>query len=159
MAIATLPAIPQSHRDLLCGSAHGVLATMMPDGQPQMSVVWVDYDGEHVLINTTLERQKGRNMQANPRVTVLVVDPQNTSRWMEVRGRVVEITTHGAEAHADRVLRRYSSKQHFYGDVYPVAQRERETRVIVKIAPTTVSLDAVFRGSSGHALPSGLPGR
>lgn len=145
MAVVTLATIPESHRDLLCGSVHGVLATMMPNGQPQMSVVWVDYDGEHVLINTTLERQKGQNMQSNPRATVLVVDPENPSRWVEVRGRVVEITTQGAEAHADRVLQRYSDKQHFYGDVYPVSQRERETRVIVKIAPLKVSLDAVFR--------------
>ena len=153
MAIATLPTIPESHRDLLCGSAHGVLATMMPDGQPQMSVVWVDYDGEHVLINTTLERQKGLNMQANPRVTLLVVDPEDPNRWVEVRGRVVEMTTQGAEAHADRLTQRYSSgrRQRFYGDVYPGSQRERETRVTVKIAPTRVSLDAVFRSSHAPA--------
>ena len=58
---------------------------------------------------------------------------------------MAEITTQGAEAHADRLLWRYSGKQHFYGDVYPIAQRELETRVTVKIAPTKVSLDAVFR--------------
>ena len=65
----------------------------------------------------------------------------------EVRGRVTEMTSVGAEAHADRLTQRYRGgrKQHFYGDVYSVAQRERETRVIVKIAPTRVSLDAVFR--------------
>ena len=55
--------IPDSHRDLLTGAVHAVLTTLMPDGSPQSSVVWADYDGEWVLINTTLERQKGRNMQ------------------------------------------------------------------------------------------------
>jgi hypothetical protein len=58
--------IPDSHRDLLSDSIHGVLSTIMPDGQPQSSVVWTDYDGTYVLINMTLERQKGRNMCSNP---------------------------------------------------------------------------------------------
>ena len=139
--------IPASHRDLLVTPVHGVLSTLMPDGQPQSSLVWVDYDGRHVLINTTLQRQKGRNMLADPRVTVLVVDPKNAGRWVEVRGRVVEMTTDGAEAHADCLTERYSRgrKQRFYGDVYPVSQKRRETRVIVRIEPLKVALDAVFK--------------
>lgn len=143
--IPTIPTIPDSHRDLLTGSVHGVLATMMPDGQPQCCVVWVDYDGAHVRINTTLERQKGRNMQANPRVTLLVVDPRNTSRWIEVRGRVVELQREGAEDHADELTRRYTGKEHFYGDIYPVERRREETRVIALIEPLKVSLDAIFK--------------
>jgi PPOX class probable F420-dependent enzyme len=94
--------IPNTHRDLLVKSVHGVLSTMMPDGQPQSSIVWVDYDGTYVLINTTLERQKGRNMRANPKVTLLVIDPNDGSRWIEVRGNVVKIQRENAEAHADR---------------------------------------------------------
>jgi PPOX class probable F420-dependent enzyme len=143
----SIVAIPESHRDLLVGTAHGALATMMPDGQPQSSIVWVDYDGEYVLLNTTLERQKGRNMQANPKVTLLVVDPADGSRWIEVRGTVVEMTEEGAVAHADKLTQRYSDcrKQRFYGDVYPAEQRTKETRVIVKIAPAKISLDAIFR--------------
>jgi PPOX class probable F420-dependent enzyme len=137
--------IPESHRDLLCQPAHGVLTTMMPDGQPQSSVVWVDYDGCYVRINTTLERQKGRNMQANPKVTLLVIDPANTSRWIEVRGRVIEMTADGAADHADMLTRRYRGKQHFYGDVYPVEQQAKETRVIVKIMPIRVAVDAIFK--------------
>jgi PPOX class probable F420-dependent enzyme len=148
MTVVTAPeAVPASHVDLLGRAIHGVLVTMMPDGQPQASVVWVDYDGEHVLLNTTLERQKGRNMRSNPRVTFLVVDPENTSRWIEIRGRVVEITSAGAVSHADRLTQRYShgGKLHFYGDVYPPSQQQKETRVLVKIAPTHVALDAIFR--------------
>ena len=119
---------------------------MMPDGQPQMSVVWADYDREHVLINTTLERQKTRNIQRNPKVNVLMVDPENGARFLEVRGEVVEITQDGAIAHADKQTRAYSQgrKQRFYGDVYPEERRYEETRVIVKIAPTKVNTDAIF---------------
>jgi PPOX class probable F420-dependent enzyme len=137
--------IPDTHRDLLVEPIHGVFSTIMPDGQPQSSIVWVDYDGTHVLINTTLERQKGRNMCANPKVALLVIDPQDGSRWIEVRGKVVEIRREGAEAHADLLTQRYTGKQRFYGDVYPAEQRQKETRVIVKIEPTKVSLDAFFK--------------
>ena len=137
--------IPDSHCDLLLRAVHGVLTTLMPDGQPQSSIVWVDYDGRHLLINTTLERQKGRNMRRNPKVTLLVIDPHNSSRWIEVRGRVVEISQQRAETHADQLTRRYTGKQHFYGDIYPIVQKQKETRVIVKIEPLKVSLDAIFK--------------
>ena len=118
---------------------------MMPDGAPQSSIVWVDYDGACVLINTTLERQKGRNMAANSKVALLVIDPKDTSRWIEVRGQVTEMTTDGAEAHADRLTQRYTGKQHFYRDIYPPEQKDKETRVIVRIQPLKISLDAIFR--------------
>jgi len=138
--------IPNTHIDLFQDPVHGVLTTMMPDGMPQSSVVWVDYDGEYVLINTTLERQKGRNMQANPKVTVLVIDPKDSSRWIEVRGHVIEMNHDCAEVHADKLTQRYChDKKHFYGDIYPVEQKEKETRVIVKIQPIKVSMDAIFR--------------
>ena len=137
--------IPPTHCDLLQRPVHAVLTTMMPDGTPQSSVVWADYDGEYILINTTLERQKGRNMSSNPKVALLVIDPQNSSRWLSVRGQVRELTAEGAEAHADRLTQRYTGKQHFYGDIYPVSQKEKETRVIVKIEPLKVSLDAIFK--------------
>jgi len=138
--------LPDTHRDLFEKPVHGVLTTLMPDGTPQSSVVWVDYDGEYVLINTTLERQKGRNMQANPKATVLVIDPNDSSRWVEVRGQVREMTRDGAEAHADKLTQRYCpGKRHFYGDIYPPGQKEKETRVIVKIEPVKVSLDAIFK--------------
>jgi PPOX class probable F420-dependent enzyme len=73
---------------------------MMPDGERQASIVWMDYDGTHVLINTTLGRQKGRNLGANPQVSLLVIDPRDASRWIEVRGRAVELRREGAEEHA-----------------------------------------------------------
>lgn len=140
-----LVTIPNTHLDLLLNPVHGVLTTMMPDGTPQSSIVWVDYDGENVLINTTLERQKGRNMQANPKVAILVIDPKDSSRWIEIRGQVREMTEAGAEVHADKLTQRYTRKQYFYRDIYPPEQREKETRVIVKVEPIKFSLDAIFR--------------
>jgi PPOX class probable F420-dependent enzyme len=137
--------IPDTHLDLFQKPVHGMLTTMMPDGTPQSSIVWVDYDGESILINTTLERQKGRNMAANPKVAVLVIDPQDTSRWIEVRGQVKEMTLDGAEAHADRLTLRYTGQQYFYRDIYPPEQKEKETRVMVKIELLKISLDAIFR--------------
>ena len=138
--------IPESHQDLLLQPVDGVLTTMMPDGQPQMSLVWSDFDDKHVLINTTLERQKVKNMRANPKVNVLVVDPHNGARFLEVRGEVVEITPEGAISHADKQTQAYSdnAKQHFYGDIYPLEQQEKETRVIVKILPNRVTTNAIF---------------
>lgn len=137
--------IPDTHRDLLNKPIHGVLSTMMPDGQPQSSIVWTDYDGVYIYINTTLERQKGRNMCSNPKVALLVIDPQNDSRWIEIRGNVVEISRDGAEALADKLTQQYTGKQRFYGDIYPVEQKQKETRVIVKIEPLKISLDAIFK--------------
>ena len=138
--------IPNTHVDLFQNPVHGVLATLMPNGMPQSSVVWVDYDGEFVLINTTLERQKGRNMQVTPRVSVLVIDPNDSSRWVEVRGQVIEMTRDGAVAHADKLTQRYCpGKQYFYGDIYPPEQKDKETRVIARIQPLKVSMDAIFR--------------
>jgi PPOX class probable F420-dependent enzyme len=138
--------IPASHLDLLTSPVHGVLTTIMPDGTPQASIIWVDYDEGYLLINTTLERQKGRNIQANPKVTVLVIDPKDSSRWIEVRGHVHEITQDGADAHADKLTQRYCrDKQYFYGDIYPPEQKYKETRVIVRIEPIKVSVDAIFK--------------
>jgi PPOX class probable F420-dependent enzyme len=138
--------IPNTHLDLFQTPVHGVLATMMPDGTPQSSIIWVDYDGEYVLVNTTLERQKGKNMRANPKVTILVIDPKNSGRWIAVRGQVKEMTQEGAEGHADKLTQRYCrNKQYFYGDIYPVEQKYKETRVMVKIEPIKISLDAIFK--------------
>ncbi len=137
--------LPASHLDLLQTPVHGVLTTLLADGTPQSSVVWVDSDGANILLNTTLERQKGRNLRRDPRATLLVIDPHNGSRWIEVRGRVASITTDGAEAHADKLTHRYNpDKQHFYGDIYPVEQRQKETRVLVTIEPVKVTVDAIF---------------
>ncbi|MBN1284818.1 MAG: PPOX class F420-dependent oxidoreductase [Anaerolineae bacterium] len=136
--------IPGSHKDLLNEPIHAVFTTMMPDGQPQSSLVWCSYDGEHVLVNTTRERQKGKNVQANPKVTLLVIDPHDSGRWIEIRGEA-ELTEEGALEHIDQLTRQYTGKQHYYGEIFPAEQRAKETRVICKIMPKKVTLDAIHK--------------
>jgi PPOX class probable F420-dependent enzyme len=130
-----------SHLDLLTRPICGVLTTMGRDGQPQSSLVWADVDGGCARVNTTLERQKGRNLLANPKVSLLVVDPDNTSRFIQIRGDA-ELVTDGAIEHLDAVTRKYTRHPGYYGHVYPVAQRLRETRVICEIHARRITLDA-----------------
>lgn len=136
--------IPASHLDLLMRPVHGVLATLMPDGQPQATLVWCDYDGECACVNTTLERQKGRNLAVEPRATLLLVDPDDTSRYLEIRGEV-ELVREGARAHLDALTRKYTRHPKFYGYVYPVEQAARETRVLYRIHARKITLDAIHR--------------
>ncbi|CUS03866.2 putative oxidoreductase [Candidatus Promineifilum breve] len=136
--------IPQAHLDLLTRPVHGVLTTMMPDGQPQSSLVWCDCDGECARVNTTAERQKGRNMIANPRVTLLIVDPDDTARYIEIRG-TAQLITDGAVAHLDEITRAYTHHPQYYGYIYPREQRERETRLICRIQATKITLDAIHK--------------
>jgi PPOX class probable F420-dependent enzyme len=141
LATDALP-IPASHLDLLTRPICGVLTTMGADGQPQSSLVWVDHDGECARVNTTLERQKGRNLLANPKVSLLVVDPDNTARFIQVRGDV-ELAYEAAIDHVDALTRTYTPHPAFYGCIYPLEQRARETRVICRIHPRRVTLDAI----------------
>jgi PPOX class probable F420-dependent enzyme len=134
--------VPASHLDLLTRPICGVLTTMGGDGQPQSSLVWVDWDGACARVNTTLERQKGRNLLANHKVSLLLVDPDNTSRYLQVRGDA-ELVTEGALAHLDALTRKYTRHPAFYGYVYPVAQRWRETRVVCRIHARRITLDAI----------------
>jgi PPOX class probable F420-dependent enzyme len=135
-------AIPASHLDLVTRPICGVLTTMGGDGQPQSSLVWVDFDGTCARVNTTLERQKGRNLVANPKVSLLVVDPDNPGRYLQLRGQA-EPVTEGALEHLDALTRKYTRHPAFYGYVYPVAQRWRETRVICRIHARRITLDAI----------------
>lgn len=136
--------VPDSHLDLVTRPAHAVLTTLMPDGEPQSSLVWIDYDGACVRVNTTLERVKGRNMVADPRVSLLVVDPDDTSRYVQIRGQA-ELVLEGAIDHLDRLTRRYTRHASYYGHIYPVEQRARETRVIARIHARRITLDAIHR--------------
>ncbi len=134
--------IPVSHLDLLKRPVHGVLTTMMPDGQPQSSLVWCDYDGECACVNTTLQRQKGRNMLRNPKVSLLIVDPENTGRYLEIRGEA-ELVEHGALEHLDAITRKYTDHPQYYGYVFPCEQQARETRVICRIHAKKITMDAI----------------
>ena len=122
-------AIPNSHVDLFKKKAFAHLATLMPDGQPQVTPVWVEFDGRHVIINTAEGRQKDKNLQRDKRVALSLIDPDNPYRYLEVRGKVVERTHNGADANIDALAKKYLDK-----DKYPFRQ-PNEVRVIYKIEP------------------------
>jgi PPOX class probable F420-dependent enzyme len=125
--------IPEKYVDLFEKKAFANLATVMPDGTPQVTPVWVDYDGTHVLVNSARGRQKDRNVERNPAVSLSIQDPDNPYRYLEIRGRVAEITEHGARDHIDRMAKKYLGL-----DKYPSAS-PGEVRVLYKIEPTRTS--------------------
>src|ERR1700729_234970 len=122
-------AIPQPHLDLFQKKAFAHLATLMPDGKPQVTPVWVDYDGKYVLINTAEGRLKDKNMQRDGRIALSITDPDNPYRYLEVRGKIAERTHAGADAHIDAMAKKYLDK-----DKYPFRQ-PGEVRVIYKGTP------------------------
>ncbi len=125
--------IPENFMDLMEKKAFAHLATTMADGSPQVSPVWFEYDGTHIVINSAFGRVKDRNMRRNPRVAVAISDPDNPYRYLQVRGSVVEITTEGGDEGIDRLANKYMGV-----DVYP-GHSPDETRVSYKIIPEHVS--------------------
>ena len=120
------------YRDIFDKKAFVHLATIGPDGRPQVTPVWVDFDGTHIRINTARGRIKDRNLQTTPQVALSVQDPENPYRYVQVRGRVVEMTEQGADAHIDALAKKYLGL-----DRYP-NRAPGEKRVIVKISPESV---------------------
>ena len=135
--------IPDAYLDLVNGPSVAALTTAMPDGQPQTTVVWCNFDGRHVLVNTMRGFRKEKNMRLNPKVTLLCYDPRQPLRSLEVRGTVVAMTGAGALEHLDRLCELYTGKSPYFGTCVPVAFKEKEMPVICKILPTrVVTLDA-----------------
>jgi PPOX class probable F420-dependent enzyme len=135
------PTIPATHRQVLERPVLAALSTHLRVGA-QTHPTWFELDGNDILINTTLERSKGRNLVRDPRATVLVVDPDDSNRWIEIRGDV-DLETDGAIENLDRVTRRYTSHPRFYGFVYPKERRSAETRVVARIHPRRINVDAI----------------
>ena len=125
--------IPQKYLDLFDKKAFANLATLMADGSPQVTPVWVDYDGKHVRFNSALGRVKDKNVRRNAQVAISMQDPDNPYRCLQVRGRVVEITTTGADEHINKLSQKYTGKP-----VY-VKQSPDEVRVLYKVEPQKVS--------------------
>ncbi|HWC78186.1 MAG TPA: PPOX class F420-dependent oxidoreductase [Blastocatellia bacterium] len=125
--------IPDQYVDLFQKKSFANLATVNDDGTPQVTPVWVDYDGTHVLVNSARGRKKVRNMEKNPAVALSILDPDNPYRYLEVRGRVAEITEQGADEHIDKMAKKYLGK-----DKYPFKQ-PGEVRVLYKIEPLHTS--------------------
>jgi PPOX class probable F420-dependent enzyme len=124
--------IPASHTDLLTKPAFANLATLNPDGSPQVTPVWVDFDGSHVIVNTARGRVKAKNLAREPRVALSIADPENPYRYLGIQGRVVEMTEKGGDAHIDKMAKKYLGK-----DSYPF-RKAGEVRIVVKIEPDKV---------------------
>jgi PPOX class probable F420-dependent enzyme len=125
--------IPDKFKDLMTKVAFANLATIMPDGAPQVTPVWLDYDGTHIRINTAKGRVKDKNMRRNKKVALAIQDPDNPYRHLAVRGEVTEITEQGADPHIDALAKKYLGK-----DKYP-GRKPGEVRVIYKIRPDKIA--------------------
>ncbi|GMR09792.1 MAG: hypothetical protein BMS9Abin28_0612 [Anaerolineae bacterium] len=125
---------PESHRDLLSDEkrAAAYLATLMPDGSPQVTPVWFSYDNDQLRINTNRGRVKERNLSARPQVALVIQDPDDTYRFIQVRGAAAKPTEEGAVDHIERLSHKY------HGEPFRPL-RPGEVRVIIEIEPSSVS--------------------
>ena len=125
--------VPDKYADLFKKKAFANLSTLNSDGSPQVTPVWVDFDGKHVRINSALGRVKDKNIRRDPRVALSIQDPDNPYRYLEVRGKVSEITQKGADEHIDSLAQKYLGVPK-----YP-HRRPGEVRVLYKIEPQKFS--------------------
>ena len=135
--------IPESHIDLIDGPYVVALSTIMPDGQPQTTPVWCNRKGEAIFINVMKGFRKEKNMRLNPKVSLLIYDPKDPLRNIEIRGCVVEMTEEGALEHNDELAQLYLGKRDakFFGDAVPAELQSRYTPVRVKIRPTYIRVE------------------
>src|SRR5262245_23782612 len=125
--------IPESFRDLFKKKSFAHLATNMADGRPQVTPVWIDFDGTHVLVNSATARVKDKNMRRDKRLAISIVHPENLLGSIFILGVVVQVTENGADRHIDALAQRYLGKEK-----YPY-HRPREARLIYQIRPDKVS--------------------
>ena len=121
--------IPDKFKDIFQKKAFAHIATLMPDGSPHVTPLWCEYDGTHIWINSAKGRVKDKNMRRDTRVALSVQDPDNAYRYIQIRGRVVEVTENGAEEHIDKFAKKYTGK-----DKYQKPSPD-QVRVIYKIKP------------------------
>lgn len=125
--------IPDKVLELIKKRSFAHLATLMPDGSPQVTPVWVDYDGDYVLVNSARGRQKDRNLMRDGRIAMSLLDPEDPYSYIQIRGKVVEITETGADEHIDLMAKKYLGK-----DKYPY-RKPGEVRVLYKIDPEKIT--------------------
>ena len=125
--------IPENFLDLLQQKkAFAHLATIMPDGSPQVTPVWFDYEGGVIRVNTAKGRVKARNLKEGAPVALSIMDPDNPYRYIQIRGRVVEMTEKGADAHIDALAKKYTGQERY------AHRRPGEVRVTVKVLPEKI---------------------
>lgn len=130
--------IPESHLDLIQDEppAYAYLATIMQDGTPQVTPVWFNTDGEYILINSVRGRVKDKNMHSRPHVALVIQDPRDPYRYIQLRGKIVEISNKGARQHINDLALKYTGKAGF-------APKELdEVRVIYKLLPKKVQVSS-----------------
>lgn len=132
-----LELIPENFKDLLDRPIVVSLVTVMPDGQPQATPVWVDYDATYIRVNTARGRQKDKNMKPGAKVTILWIDPKDSGRWMEIRGVIAEETEVGAVEHINALSAKYNNQPDYYAR--NEAKRGKEQRVTYKIDPLRIN--------------------
>ncbi len=120
-----------AQREFLENPYIGVATTLRPDGSPHSTVVWVDVDGDGVSFNTARPRAKPRHLEADPRVSLVVVDPKDELRWLGISGTAT-LVDEGANEQIDRLARKYRGHDSYQ------SHREGETRVTVRISPTWI---------------------
>lgn len=125
-------AIPPEFRDLFETRSFAFVATLLPDGAPHVTPTWVDFDGEHVLVNTVAGNRKHKNVQRDPRISLSIIDPENPYRYLTVRGAVVEMRREGAREHLNQLAERYTGKSEYPGP-------GGEKRVVLVIEPESVT--------------------
>ena len=130
--MTTMTKLNEAQVALLKAKNFAFVGTLMPDGSLQVSPMWVEYDGEHVILNSEVKRTKVKNMQRDPRVTVCVSNAENPYEYLEIRGRVVAMTTDGAFEGIDMLAKKYLGQ-----DKYPMNQ-PGDQRIIIKVEPTRV---------------------
>lgn len=139
MSTVSRPEVPGSHRDLVECPPVAALSTVLPDGRPHTSVVWCDFENPYVRVSTMRGFRKERNMQINPRVTLLCYDPQRPLRYLELRGRVVGMTEDGALNHLDELASKYVGRPvRYFGDVIAKQFAANEVPVLCRILPDHV---------------------
>jgi PPOX class probable F420-dependent enzyme len=124
--------IPQAYRDLFDKKSFAHIATVGADGAPQVTPVWIDQEGPYIRFNTARGRVKTQNLERSPKIALSVQDPENPYRYIQVRGRVVEVTEKGADAHIDALAKKYLGQ-----DRYPY-RKPGEVRVTVKVMPEKI---------------------
>ena len=120
------------YRDIFDKKTFCYVATVNKDGTPQLTPVWCEFDGTHVVFNTARGRVKDVNLARNPKITLAAADPDNPYRYVQVKGRVAEVTEQGADPHIDKLAKKYMG-----ADRYP-GRKPGERRMIVKVLPERV---------------------
>lgn len=110
-----MASIPAEYQDLFEKRSFAFVATLLPDGSPHVTPTWVDFDGEHVLVNTIQNNRKDKNLRNDPRITLAIADPENPYRYLSVRGEVVERREEGAREHLDTLAERYTGEAKYPG--------------------------------------------